>query len=210
MFLSTWKTLFRQKVILVSAVSIALINSATSVLPAIIGVALIKLGAQNSYSTSFIICLGLTITIILNRKISQLTMKFFVNSFIAWSVVPLILVVCFVYFKLNLLSLIVMYATACVGSNIRSIGSGSIRLSAVPRAIFANVNSAYAAVIYIGQILGAFFIVDRLEESFSSTLIITIVLLLLGMFFSMLHLPKVSFKTFLEKKLLSEDSGLNL
>jgi hypothetical protein len=184
------KALYSDKLISITAISVSIINISSSVLPAIVGYVFLKAYPDRTDYASMAISISIFGGILFTKHMGKISRDLPMNSIVPFSILPeaIILVVSLIYPNPFLMAL--MFLFSCIGSNMRNVSSGTLRVTRIPKHLIGRVNTIYSSLLYIGQSIGGFFLVKTVQQDLNMAMISILVCLLVGSIFSLFVLPK--------------------
>ena len=197
---NAFRFLWKDKVLLKFGAVLAIFNIVGALFPAFLKLEVNRSFHGTDYITAPILAGGLFITILFYKKIDIITDK--LSGSIAFSIafLPILLAAGLAYLFPNIITLSILYISACFGSGLRNIVTGNLRNKRVPSEITSGVNSLYGACLNLGPLLGGLFVIPLVENNLKQGLIVATGFVALAFFLSLLFLPKEKVADLLKEK----------
>jgi len=189
-FFESFEFLRRDGVLLRFALVLGVFNIVGAIFPAYL-----KLEVNNSYAgndviSSSILAAGLFIAIWFYKHMESLSMRWEGRQSFVVSLAPILGSIILAYFYTNLLTLSILYFSACMGSGLRNIVTARLRTHRVPREKISRVNTVYGSLLNIGPFMGGLLVIPALERSIELGLKVAMAVTFLAMILSVVSLPK--------------------
>ncbi len=192
------KTLGKDPLLLWTALSIATVNIASAVLPAIVGFYFLKAYPNRTDYASLVLSFSTLVGILLTKNIGRHSKFWSTRFLVPYSVLIPSIGLIFCLFFSSPFWIAGVFLFSCIGAAIRSVSSGSIRVKRVSKKEMGRVNTIYSALLYIGQSIGGVFIVSAMQNNISQGIFLILGSYGFGSILSLVFLPKENLETLLE------------
>ncbi|MCY4643938.1 MAG: hypothetical protein OXB88_04915, partial [Bacteriovoracales bacterium] len=182
--------LWQDRVLLKFGIVLGLFNVVGALFPAFLKLEINRSLTGSDYLTAPILAGGLFISVLFYRKIDIVTDKLRGGTAFCLSFIPILLAAASSWFFPHIVTLSLLYLTACFGSGLRNIVTGNLRNKRVPREKISGVNTLYGAFLSIGPLLGGLFVIPIVENNMEQGLVTAIAVVCTSVLFSILFLPK--------------------
>ncbi|MBT3584104.1 MAG: MFS transporter [Halobacteriovoraceae bacterium] len=190
--------LLKNKTILYIASSLAIFNMSGAFFPALMGIALKKYTSGGSVYFGVLVGAGLLISISLLKILDKYSRKLKLNQIIAISIAPCLIIALISLNIPHYVPFVLLYFFACIGSSLRNVSTGNLRIKIVPKDKIGRVNTLYTIFLYSGQITGSFLIVPFFVTDIKKALIVMCIVMVAAMLFSLLSLDKKNLQDVLD------------
>jgi len=204
---STWlefkagmRQLKRDTVLLATAFIQLLVNAASSILPAVIGISFEKFMPGRTDLSAMGIAIGIAFGILLTKPLGYWGTSFPLRWITFFSVAPSLSALMIVFIYPKPIMFCIVYALHCMGSALRGVTSGSLRVSRIPESMIGRVNTIYGIILHLGQIIGGLLIVPLTQVSLRWGACALTITLGLAAALGLAALPYGAVKTFLQSE----------
>lgn len=176
-----FKAFISDKIIYSLGITVALLNVVSSVIPSMVGISLKNSEYTESFYFSSIISLGIGSGILFNSLFAKNINKFKIRLIIPLSLIPaaIILLLSLIFQGPEVMAL--FFIAGCIGSSLRNVTTGIIRVKRIPKEMIGRVNTIYSSLLYGGQIIGGIAIIPSYQNNIQvGTTMVLIVFFLTG------------------------------
>jgi predicted MFS family arabinose efflux permease len=189
-----YQIFLNDKILLYLGISIGVLNIVSSVIPSIVGISLKNSEFNESYYFTSLLSIGIGFGIIFNRFFSKNIHDIEINKIIPFSLIPAACILILGFYIDGPYAYVLFFISGCIGSSYRNVATGILRIQRIPKHMVSRVNTIYSSVLYLGQILGALFIVPSFQNKIHNGIWIILFIFAACSIISIRLLPKTQFK----------------
>ena len=190
----SFKFLVKDKVLIKIALVVGVSNVVAALFPAFLKLQINKTFLDNDYLTAPILAGGLFLIALFYKKMDSASSD--LRGKVAFSIgfLPILVGTLLAYWMPSIITLSILYVTACFGSGWKNIITANLRNKRVPSEKISSVNTLFGTYISLGTLLGGLFVIPIVEKDIEQGLLVAIGFIGLSILLSALLLPKESIR----------------
>jgi hypothetical protein len=192
------KALRADEVLFGSAVTIGILNIGEAVLPSVVGVAFLRAFPGRTDYAAIAIAVAILGGILAIKPAGQAAKAWPIQALVPLSLIPSVLALALCLLVPSPFFVALLMLCACLGSAVRNVSTGSLRVTRVPRSLLSRVNTVYGSILYLGQTIGGVVIVGAVQHDVQTALGLMLCCLLVASGLSIVLLPSTRLGTLLE------------
>lgn len=194
------KYLKKDPILFYVGISIALLNIASAVFPAVVGLSFQQKYPGRMDYTSIALAIGILSATVLLKRMGEISKTFPLRQVIPISLLPALgaLFLCLIFQQPLMYA--VAFVSSCIGSGLRNVVGGSLRIKRIPQNMMARVSVANNAILYLGQIVGGFIVIPAINHSLYMGTLILIAAFVVAAAFSLATLSHNKLNLFLKEE----------
>jgi hypothetical protein len=183
----------RDTLLLWSTISIAVLNIASNIFPGIVAIAFQRQFPGQTLFSSLAVSGAILAGVMAFKPWEKISARIPLNRMIAISLMApmLALIGCAIFPHAGMFTL--AFVLHCCGASLNNIMSGSLRVARVPSELTARVNTAYFAIIHLGQITGGLLLIPVLESNLRAGAVMVAIAFVLASAIAWSRLPDKAF-----------------
>ena len=189
-FIDSFKFLLKDRILLKFGFILGLFNIVGALFPAYLKLEINSTIKGTDHLSGPILAGGLILAFLFYKKMDIISHKLKGSIAFSMAFLPILLASILAYFLPSIISLTILYLSACFGSGLRNIITANLRTKRIPATKIARVNTVYGTLLNTGPLLGGLFVIPIVEHSIEKGLLIAIGVTGLAFILSFVWLPK--------------------